>query len=89
VKLSQSLLAFLLSWPLAATAQVPGMFTATGDMTTARVGHTATLLLDGRVLIVGGDKTGSAELYDPTSQTFFDVRFTSPGSNDSAVVLNW
>jgi hypothetical protein len=24
-----------------------------------------------------------------TSQTFFDVRFTSPGSNDSAVVLNW
>jgi len=24
-----------------------------------------------------------------TSQTFFDVRFTSPRSNDSAVVLNW
>jgi Tol biopolymer transport system component len=24
-----------------------------------------------------------------TSQTFFDVRFTSPGSNESAVVLNW
>jgi hypothetical protein len=24
-----------------------------------------------------------------TSQTFFDVRFTSPGSNQSAVVLNW
>jgi len=24
-----------------------------------------------------------------TSQTFFDVRFTSPGSNDSAVALNW
>jgi photosystem II stability/assembly factor-like uncharacterized protein len=24
-----------------------------------------------------------------TSQTFFDVRFTAPGSTDSAVVLNW
>jgi hypothetical protein len=24
-----------------------------------------------------------------TSQTFFDVRFTNPGSNESAVVLNW
>jgi hypothetical protein len=24
-----------------------------------------------------------------TSQTFFDVRFISPGSNESAVVLNW
>src|SRR5207247_2077496 len=24
-----------------------------------------------------------------TPETFFDVRFTSPGSNDSAVVLNW
>jgi hypothetical protein len=24
-----------------------------------------------------------------TPQTFFDVRFTSPGSNASAVVLNW
>jgi len=24
-----------------------------------------------------------------TSQTFFDVRFTSPGGNDSIVVFNW
>jgi hypothetical protein len=24
-----------------------------------------------------------------TSETFFDVRFTRPGSNDSAVALNW
>jgi hypothetical protein len=60
----------LFSYTSAVAAQSTGTFTATGDMTTARVGHTATLLLDGRVLIVGGDKTGTAELYDPATGTF-------------------
>jgi len=41
----------------------------TGTMTVARNAHTATLLLDGRVLIAGGG-SASAELYDPMSQTF-------------------
>jgi hypothetical protein len=45
-------------------------FSRTGDMTTRRYGQTATLLLDGRVLIAGGDlsagTSASAELYTPT-----------------------
>jgi hypothetical protein len=50
-----------------------GKFSDAGSMTIARAGHSATLLLDGRVLIVGGidmtattaDELGSAELYQP------------------------
>jgi hypothetical protein len=52
-----------------------GTFSPTGSMATTRDFHTATLLRDGRVLIVGGTDTyahalTSAELYDPTSGTF-------------------
>jgi hypothetical protein len=52
-----------------AAAQSGGTFTATGSMTSARAGHTATLLLNGKVLIAGGPGS-SAELYDPISGTF-------------------
>jgi len=51
-----------------------GLFSATGSMSTARAFQTATVLPDGRVLIVGGEDTdsagksaalASAELYQP------------------------
>lgn len=52
-----------------------GTFSPTGSMGGARDDFTATLLLDGRVLVLGGGGEGSAprraaELYDPGTGTF-------------------
>jgi hypothetical protein len=47
-----------------------GKWTLTGSMNVRRVYHTATLLLDGRVLVVGcftAGSTNTAELYDPAT----------------------
>jgi len=43
-------------------------WTVTGSLNQARLGHTATLLTDGRVLVAGGD--APAELYDPSTGTW-------------------
>ena len=53
-----------------------GKFTDTGPLQTARALHTATLLQDGRVLVVGGVQpvsvaaASSAEIYDPATGKF-------------------
>jgi hypothetical protein len=48
-------------------------WTAVGAMAQPRQGHTATLLPDGRVLVVGGgstDLTANTEIYDPATRTW-------------------
>ncbi len=56
---------------------VPGSFTLTGNLATARMFHTATLLSNGMVLVAGGvndgfsyDTVTSAELYNAGTGTF-------------------
>lgn len=50
---------------------LPGRWRETGDMTTARANHTATLLPNGKVLVIGGgasvDSRRTAELFDLTA----------------------
>ena len=54
---------------------VPPLWIPLGDMLRPRSNHTATLLPNGRVLIVGGfSNNRSAELYDPATGTFSDAR---------------
>src|SRR5436309_5406772 len=57
------------------TARAATGFTPTGSLGTARFDHTATLLPDGKVLIVGGrvgstTPLASAELYNPVTRQF-------------------
>lgn len=72
---------------------ITGSWTDTVSMNEARVEHTATLLPNGKVLVVGG-KSGSsvlasAELYDPTSGTWSYTGAMSIGRKSfSAVTLN-
>ena len=67
------------SWTTLASAELynpaTGTFAPAGSMTMPRSNHTATRLLDGRVLLAGGgtdgsNVTSSAEIYDPVAGTF-------------------
>ncbi len=55
--------------------EIDAGWTATGNLITARTGHTATLLANGKVLVAGGETpsgsgtalTATAEIYDPAT----------------------
>ena len=68
-------------------------FFLTGSMATARRFHTATLLPSGKVLVAGGDDSGSAlasaELYDPSTATFSPTgNMTVPREGPTATLLS-
>ena len=77
------LVALCLALTILAGLGMPGASAAPGwepraSMATGRAGHTATLLADGQVLVVGGDATApSAERYDPATDRWLT---TTPGA---------
>ncbi len=67
-------------------ALVDPIWTTVGRMATARVGHTATLLLSGKVLVAGN---GTAEIYDPATQTWSPTgNMTTVRSGHTATLLS-
>jgi hypothetical protein len=73
----------LVSYPLAETVSSSGQVMSTGNLSTAREFHTATLLRNGKVLITGGSvftgyptwlpASASAEIYDPAAGQFTSI----------------
>ncbi len=65
-----------------------GTWTATGSLALARSLHTATLLLNGKVLVVGGySEISSAELYDPASGTWTATGSLATGRDGHTATL--
>jgi len=93
-------LVLALSFCYVALAQQTATFTPTSSMVTPRFLHTATLLLDGRVLIAGGERIegrtvppnfkvlATAEVYDPLTGTFIPTgEMATPRTRYSATLL--
>src|SRR5439155_7911044 len=87
MKISLRILCVAVIWPagwlMAATSE---RLVPVEPMAVPRQGHTATVLADGRVLIVGGD-TATAELFDPTNRTFVAVGNMSRARRGQTVAL--
>ena len=80
------------SGPVAKTLLTSPSWFPTGNLNTARVGHTATLLQNGKVLVVGGNDNDnildSAELYDPvTGMWSVTGRLNKPRTGHTTTLL--
>jgi len=72
-----------------------GKWSLTGNLSEIRVAHSATLLKDGKVLVAGGcgdedcfDILGSAEVYDPNTETWSITGFlNTPRSSHTLTTL--
>jgi hypothetical protein len=66
-----------------------GEFVSGPPLNRARAGHSATTLKDGRILIAGGDDHGTAEIFDPETQTFtlLEGRLSASRAFHSALLL--
>jgi hypothetical protein len=79
--------------PFSSLAQTSGTWTTTGSLKTARTAHTASLLANGQVLVVGGENTSgsfltSAELYNPATGKWAATGSTAtPRIDHTATVL--
>ena len=73
--------------PLAASS---GFTALSAEMGAPRTRHTATLLNSGKVLLAGGDAAGSAELFDPATETFSItlLSMAEPRSGHSATLFS-
>ncbi len=64
---------------------------AAGLMFAARVGHTETRLLNGKVLLTGGindiDYLNTAEIYDPSTKTFSETTKVDPTTSETVESL--
>jgi N-acetylneuraminic acid mutarotase len=69
---------------------------STGSLTTARSAHTATLLPNGKVLVVGGgtyayggycETFASAEIYDPATETWIATGSLNDARNNHTAIL--
>jgi len=67
-----------------ANAQIGGTFVRVGDMTIERSSPAATLLADGRVLILGGPP----ELYDPSTRSFSRSNVAPPCGRAARLLLD-
>ena len=73
---------------LASAQAIAPSWSGTGNLNTGRTNHTATLLSNGRVLVIAGDAGGnSAELYDPVSGAWSNTGRLNTGRESQTETL--